>query len=349
MGIETIVGGALGLGGALLSSSAQQAGAEAISSAGTAEAQAALQSNQNTIAYLEQQAALNRQALTQAVRQAELYAETYFPSVQATYRQGLQNALTSLGDYTNRAADAMRQAEQTAVARYEPYAAVGPQAVQTLADWTYNPSNYTQSPGYEWLSEQGTKAIDRTASAAGRWSSPGTGQALIDYSQGLASQDYNNALARVNTLANIGQTAAGSQASANMTAGGNLMNLWGQAGTNASNLQATGAANEANALNNLWQQLGANVLTGATGQAASNTSAGNQYVGAQNTYMNALNNAYNTQATGAIYGANATTNTANSLSSLASNLLGGSYANSNTSSNPYSSYYTNPWGMSLYG
>lgn len=349
MGLETIVGGVLGLGGALLASSGQQEAAAAVQSTGEAQAQAALQSTQETIAYLQEQAALNRQVAEQAVAQARADALGYFPQGLAAYDTSMNNAVSSLNEWTTNAANRVQSGLNDAVAQYQPYAEVGPQAVQTLSDWTYDPNKYIASPGYQWLSDQGTKAIDRTASAAGRWSSPGTGQALIDYSQGLASQDYNNALGRLGNLVNIGATGASGIANASMTANNNIANLFGNQGTALSNLYSNQGANLLNAYNNLWQQLGNQALTGATGQMASNTSAANQFSGAQNTYLNALNQANQTSLTGSLLSANANTGLANSLSGVAESLLGGSYANSNTTSNPYASYYTNPWGVSLYG
>jgi hypothetical protein len=51
-------------------------------------------------------------------------------------------------------------------------------------------SDMEQDPGYQFQLEQGLKAIDRQAAAGGRFGGGVTAQAIADYSQGLASQEY---------------------------------------------------------------------------------------------------------------------------------------------------------------
>jgi len=108
------------------------------------------------------------------------------------------------------------------------------------AGYVKDPSTYTQSPGYNWLVQQGVGAIDRGASATGKMDSGQRSKDLMAYGQGMASQDYGNFLGRYGDLLNrysgiagTGQTAAGqmgasgqnyaNQAGSNMMSGGNAM------------------------------------------------------------------------------------------------------------------------------
>lgn len=51
-------------------------------------------------------------------------------------------------------------------------------------------------PGYKWQQEQGINALDSSAAAHGGLLSSGHSKDILDYSQGLASQEYQNAFNR---------------------------------------------------------------------------------------------------------------------------------------------------------
>jgi hypothetical protein len=51
-------------------------------------------------------------------------------------------------------------------------------------------------PGYQWRMDQGRKALEASAAARGGLFSGATGKALVDYGQGLASQEYDKAYGR---------------------------------------------------------------------------------------------------------------------------------------------------------
>lgn len=122
-----------------------------------------------------------------------------------------------------------------------PYREAGLQAIDELKNLATSEFNFGESPGYKWRLSQGLEALKR-AGAAHR---PGVGglrggtygKRLIEYSQNLAAQEYDQAFNRY--LAQLG-TQIGIQSSiAGMGQGatGSLMN----AGTNI-------AANRANAV-----------------------------------------------------------------------------------------------------
>lgn len=53
-----------------------------------------------------------------------------------------------------------------------------------------------QDPGYQWRLDQGLKALQGSAAARGSLQSSGTMKDILDYSQGAASQEYQNAYNR---------------------------------------------------------------------------------------------------------------------------------------------------------
>jgi len=82
----------------------------------------------------------------------------------------------------------------------------------------FSMSDYQADPGYQFRMQEGTKALERSAAARGGISSGRTLKDLTRFSQGLASEEYNNAYNRFNadrdrrfnrlaSLAGIGQTA----------------------------------------------------------------------------------------------------------------------------------------------
>src|SRR3990167_2898892 len=85
---------------------------------------------------------------------------------------------------------------------------------------TAGPGEYTQSPDYRFLMEQGTEALNRNAAAAHTLDSGAHEKALLSFGQGLASTDYDKYLARWNqyqlaplqSLAGLGLTATGQTA-----------------------------------------------------------------------------------------------------------------------------------------
>lgn len=54
----------------------------------------------------------------------------------------------------------------------------------------------TQDPGYQWRSQQGREALEASAAARGGYFSGQTGQELMRFGQGLASEEYQRSFAR---------------------------------------------------------------------------------------------------------------------------------------------------------
>ena len=167
-------------------------------------------------------------------------------------------------DAANRASDLQYKMFQEQLATQKPFLEAGGRALTKLeGEVDYKPFSYnamTADPGYQFRLSEGMRALGRRASARGGAVSGQSFKALQDYAQGSASGEYTNAFnryqaersARLNplqSLANVGQTAA-------TTIGGNA----GTYGTNVGNLMTGGAA--AQAAGGLGQ---VNALTGGLG------------------------------------------------------------------------------------
>lgn len=110
----------------------------------------------------------------------------------------------------NKASQQQLQMFQQTQANLSPYMQTGQQANQELAHGLglngagqYNPNSpllqpfgldqFQQSPDYQFNLQQGQQAIDKAASARGNYYAPQTLQDTAKFSQGLASQEFNNA------------------------------------------------------------------------------------------------------------------------------------------------------------
>lgn len=146
-------------------------------------------------------------------------------------------------------------------------------------------------PGYQFRMSQGISALDRSASARGMLQSGAQQKALLNYGQGQASGELNNAFQRVGAVQGNAQQAAGALASLSQNQGTTLSNLAVRQGSQNQAL----SQNTANAL----------------GQYATN--AGNAQAGAYNNIGSAVNGglqngltAYMMQQQGGMYGGGAT-------------------------------------------
>lgn len=103
----------------------------------------------------------------------------------------------------------------------------------------FTANDFEYSPAYNFNLEQGEKALARAQAARGNFNSPSAFQELLDYSQGLASNEYNNA---------YNMDAADKDRIYNM-----LMGTTGT-GMGAANSQAASGQNYANSATQLYGQ-----------------------------------------------------------------------------------------------
>ena len=131
-----------------------------------------------------------------------------------------------------------------------------------------DPSQYEQSPGYDWLREQGNKNINARAAASGQYGSGRNQKDLMQYGQGLALTDYQGYLGRLESLMNrysgtaqVGQTASNTLAGL----GANTASQVGQNSIYAGQAGGASEINQGNARTGLYQNL-SNIGNNATNQ-----------------------------------------------------------------------------------
>lgn len=114
-------------------------------------------------------------------------------------------------------------------------------------------AGFTASPGYLFRLQEGQKAIERSAAARGGLYSGATMKAINANAQGVASDEFNNYVARLQSLAGVGQSATGSTAAAGQAYAAGASQAAQQAGA----ARASAYANTGNAINS--------AVTGAAG------------------------------------------------------------------------------------
>ena len=151
-------------------------------------------------------------------------------------------------------------------------------------------ADFQASPAYNFNLEQGQNAINKGASARGNYYAPQTLQDLGKYSQGMASNEFQNAYSNYNTNMNnvwnrlYGLSGSGQNAAAQLGGfGANAANQVGQNTMGAANAQAAGTMGVNNALqggiqNAYWQYLNNQQQPNYGGNTPYNPSAG-QYGG----------------------------------------------------------------------
>lgn len=181
-----------------------------------------------------------------------------------------RGAANKQSDAANRAAQLQQQMFQQTQQNLAPWMQTGQVALSELGQRTtgggdlnqpFTLDKFQQSPAYQFNLEQGQQAINKGAAARGGFYQPGTLQDIAKFSQGLASNEFQNAFSNYNTNQNniwnrlYGLSGSGQNAAANLggfagTAAGNI----GNSITSGANAQAAGQVGQANA------------LTGALGQ-----------------------------------------------------------------------------------
>lgn len=247
-----------------------------------------------------QQAAAQQQVITQA-NQAVTAGQAGVTAGAANANQTLAgSAQQQVGMYSP-----YTQAGTSALGGVGQYQAAGQAALPSLAQmagpsgqlaqqFSFNPSNLQNDPGYAFTLQQGQQAIQKAAAAQGGLFSSGTAKSLAGYTEGTANQYYQQAYNNAANTFNINRQGALSQA-------GILQGLSGQGLTAGQSLTGQGLSatqGSAGAVGATSSQMAGNtynqgVVNSATGMQ------GAQIVG------NALTNQGNAQAAGTMGSANA--------------------------------------------
>jgi hypothetical protein len=126
-----------------------------------------------------------------------------------------------------------------------------------------DPSQMANDQGYQFRMAEGQKALERSASARGMLASGGALKSLSRYSQGLASDEFQNIYARnqsentnrfnrLASLSGIGQASAQNLGALGAQNSAQMSGLYGALG----NAQSAGAMGMANAISGGFQSLG---------------------------------------------------------------------------------------------
>jgi hypothetical protein len=183
--------------------------------------------------------------------------------------QGAQDAAQTQANAANAATQAQLDMYNQNVQRLSPWTNAGGSALSTLQGMMptltqqFGAQQYQQSPGYQWQLGQGINAIQNSAAATGGVNSGNTMKALMSYGQGLANQDYYNALNAYTNwqnqvynmysgISNTGANAAGQVAGI----GANTANAIGNNITGAGNARAAGQVAAGNTMGNTLGSLG---------------------------------------------------------------------------------------------
>lgn len=194
----------------------------------------------------------------QAAQQASQTQLAMFDKTQSNlspFLQGGQNSLQALMGYLGIGSNGTVNTNSPGLSSYSG-----------AYSQPWNPATYQQSPGYQWQLNQGINAVQNSAAAKGGVAGGNTLEALTQYGQGAANQDYYNAMNAYNSNqlqaeniynANQGKTTnalfnlAGAGQNAAASLGGFSGATAGQIGSNiigAGNAAAAGTVGSANAL-----------------------------------------------------------------------------------------------------
>lgn len=124
---------------------------------------------------------------------------------------------------------------------------------------------FTTSPGYQFQLDQGLQALDRRRAASGGFSSGGADLDTLAFSQGLASQDWNNWLDRVTGGVDRATGALGDLATLSGNTTGQLLNTAGDIGSGRLNVNNQVAAGKEAGQGAIWDLFGN--IAGVAGSA----------------------------------------------------------------------------------
>lgn len=133
--------------------------------------------------------------------------------------------------------DWTKQVYGNAQGNFQPFIAGGQAGLSNLLG-----NHYEQSPGYQYLMDEGLGAVEARNANRGTGYSGGTNLDILRHAQGIAAQDYGNWWNRQMGLASLGANAAGNLGSIGVgssaqinSAYGNIGNAQGQAAINSGN------------------------------------------------------------------------------------------------------------------
>lgn len=110
---------------------------------------------------------------------------------------------------------------------------------------------FKETPGYQFQLARGQDAVASSGAARGNYLSGANLAGAMEFGQGLANQEYNNYLNRLQGIGQQGQSAAGNQAAAGQAYAAGAGNAYAGIG----NAQAAGAIGQGNAFTGIMNNL----------------------------------------------------------------------------------------------
>ena len=172
----------------------------------------------------------------------------------ATLASGAMGAKASkdAARQANRGANAAIAEQEAAREQFQaninPYLQFGQQGIAGLQALLEDPNSIQDSAAYQFRLDQGLQGLDRSAAARGSLYSGGHSADLMDFGQGLASQEYANQWNRLANIASMGQNAAVGAGSMAQNTANAIGGLYAQQGENSANATIGGANAWGNAL-----------------------------------------------------------------------------------------------------
>lgn len=157
-----------------------------------------------------------------------------------------------------------RESGQTAMGEYGALYGVGRDGLISAEERDAARGRFQTSPGYQFASEEGQKAVARAGAASGRYNSGAGAKAMTRFSQGLANQEFGNYANRLANIAGMGQNAVntGVQAGQNTANAISRANQFGaQQRGNALQAASSARASGYNAIGETVNNLGQNAIT----------------------------------------------------------------------------------------
>jgi hypothetical protein len=162
--------------------------------------------------------------------------------------QGAKDAARTEAAGAREALAENRRQYDTTRADMMPWLEAGRGALGRLND----PNAFQQSPGYNFVRNEGQRGIENSFAARGGAASGNALRALSEFNTGLASQEHNNWWNQQAGMAGLGQTSAqnlGSFGANSAVNAGNLMQ-------NQANARASGITGQTNAWTNILENVG---------------------------------------------------------------------------------------------
>lgn len=178
-------------------------------------------------------------------------AGTAIAGVGASYiaGKGAESAATATKDSTALATQETARQFDVVDENLAPYREIGTEFLPALKQYMRGDyRGFLESPDYKFTLEEGEKAIDRKASAAG---SRFGGRALkeaVGYAEGLASTFSDKYFNKLFNVVGIGSSAAAGTAQAALQTGQTNASIYNNQGSNLASIANTRSTNQANAL-----------------------------------------------------------------------------------------------------